>query len=351
MNNEWIETLSQNSAETWLASGVIFAAIFLGLRFALWLIHKRQQSLSTTTALSDIVFQVLGATKTIFIFLGALFFASIGLALPDPLRQIFQMMGIFSLVLQGGFWASVVINSAFDFRLKQELDAGENASVTNLNALKVISRVVLWVVVVLLVLDNIPGVQISALVASLGIGGIAVALAVQNILGDLFASLVIALDKPFVIGDTIQLTEGVGKIEYIGLKSTRVRLISGEQLIVSNTDLLNSRVRNMQKLERRRIVLLLTAAYETPPEVAREIPAILENIVRGLPDLTFDRAHLSVLADFSLTYELVYFVESSDFLLHMNNQQEILLAVHQQFAQKGITIPYPTQTIYLSKSE
>ncbi len=207
-------------------------------------------------------------------------------------------------------------------------------------------KIGVWIFVFLIILDNLPGVEITTLIAGLGIGGIAVGLAVQNILSDLFSSVSIALDKPFVIGDTIKVGEFVGTVESIGLKSTRLRSISGEQLIFTNSDLLSSRIQNFKRLERRRVIFSLGVTYETSTENLEKIPRLVEEIISTKPNVTFDRAHFKEFGAFSLNFEIVYYVDTSDFRYFMDVQQEINLEIFRKFNERGIQFAYPTQVIY-----
>jgi len=198
----------------------------------------------------------------------------------------------------------------------------------------------------LIILDNL-NVEISTLVASLGIGGIAVALALQNILGDLFASLSITLDKPFAIGDFIVVDDFEGDVEDIGLKSTRIRSLSGEELIFSNTDLLSSRVRNFKRLEKRRISFGIGVVYGTPVEKLKKIPGMIEDIISPLENVEFDRTHFKTLGDFSLDFSVVYHVLEPAYAAYLDVQQVINLKIYQRFEEEGIEFAYPTQTVML----
>jgi small-conductance mechanosensitive channel len=204
-------------------------------------------------------------------------------------------------------------------------------------------------VALLLALDNIPGIEVDALIASLGIGGIAVALAAQNILGDLFASLSIVLDQPFVIGDSITVGEYVGTVEHIGLKSTRVRSLTGEQLIFSNSDLLNSRIRNYGRMEERRVSFTLGVTCQTPYEKLVEIPGMIQEIIAAQPQTRFGRAHFKAYGDFSLNFEIVYCMLTSDYDVFMDIQQGINLEILRRFAEEGIELAYPTQTVFVAQ--
>jgi len=204
----------------------------------------------------------------------------------------------------------------------------------------------LWSVVLLLALDNL-GMDVTALVAGLGVGGIAVALAAQNILADLFASISIVLDKPFVLGDFVVLDGFAGSVEHVGLKTTRVRSLTGEQLIFSNTDLLGSRLRNYGRMRERRIVFSVGVTYGTSREKLDKIPGILREAVESVPKARFDRAHFKAFGPSSLDFEIVYWVTLPDYAVYMDSQQAINLRIFDRFAAEGIEFAYPTQTLYV----
>ncbi|MDZ7648234.1 MAG: mechanosensitive ion channel family protein [Cytophagales bacterium] len=211
-----------------------------------------------------------------------------------------------------------------------------------------IVNAVLWSIGLLFIFNNF-GYDVTAIVAGLGIGGIAIALAAQNILGDLFNYFVIFFDRPFEVGDFITVDDKKGTVEYIGLKTTRVKSITGEQLIFSNSDLTNSRIHNFKRMDRRRIVFAFGVIYQTPPPVLEKIPSLVKNIVEAQSEVTFDRAHFQKFAASSLDYEVVYFVEHSDYNQYMDIQQTINMQIFKTFAAEGIEFAYPTQTVYLSK--
>jgi small-conductance mechanosensitive channel len=215
-----------------------------------------------------------------------------------------------------------------------------------MKALIFVIRLVLWSVVALLVLDNL-GVDITALVAGLGVGGIAVALAVQNVLGDLFASLSIVLDKPFVNGDFIAIGDLVGNVEHVGLKTTRVRSLSGEQLVFSNADLLSSRIKNFGRMNERRIAFSIGVTYDTPRETLRQIPEMIKRAVESEDEARFDRSHFKEFGDSALMFETVYYVLVPDYAKYMDVQQAINLSIHEQFEASRIEFAFPTQTLHI----
>lgn len=248
---------------------------------------------------------------------------------------------------QGAFWGSAAISFGI-LRYRQQKMEEDAHSVTTFTALGFILRIILWSFILLLALDNL-GVKITTLVAGLGIGGIAVALAMQNLLGDLFASLSIVLDKPFVIGDFIIVDNYLGSVEYIGLKTTRVRSLSGEQLIFANSDLLKSRIRNFKRMFERRVVFSIGVIYQTPHQKLILIPKIIQEIIEGQEATRFDRAHFKEYGNFSLNYEVVYWVLNSDYNSYMDIQQAVNLEIFRRFEQEGIEFAYPTQVVYVSQ--
>ena len=228
----------------------------------------------------------------------------------------------------------------------RELDGQAKTSVVR--STQVILRTLVWVAAILFVLDNL-GVNISAVLTGLGIGGVAVALAAQAILGDLFNFFVILLDKPFGVGDFIVSDTISGTIEHVGLKSTRIRSISGEMVVVSNTNLLGSRIRNYHDLTKRRVVFKTGVVYGTSPELLKQIPGIVKKAIVSRPKAEFDRCNLAGCGDFSLDFETVYYVTEPDYAAYMSAHEHVLLGVIEGFAAAGIEFAYPTQTVLVKK--
>lgn len=205
-------------------------------------------------------------------------------------------------------------------------------------------RLLVWSVMLLSILANL-GVDITALVASLGVGGIAVALAVQTLLSDLFASLSIGVDKPFEIGDFVVFGSIAGNIEHIGLKTTRIRSLSGEQIVCSNADLLHQTLHNYKRMENRRILFKFGVTYDTPTEKVREISRLVAQIIAQVPDTRFDRAHFQAFGEYQLTFEVVYFVLNSDYNKYMDIQQEINLGLLQGLRDLQVQFAFPTRSV------
>ena len=228
---------------------------------------------------------------------------------------------------------------------QRELEADRGAA-TMMSALGFVVKLALWSALLLIALDTL-GFHVSTLITGLGVGGVAVALAVQNILGDLFASLSIVLDKPFVLGDFVIVDDHLGTVERIGLKSTRVRSLWGEQIVFSNTDLLKSRLRNYGRMFERRIVFPLGVTYQTPRAKLELIPKIIREAIQAQEKTRFDRSHLKEFGDFAINFESVYYVLVPDYNVYMDIQQAINLQIHRRFEEEGIEFAYPTQTLFV----
>ncbi|MCU0760081.1 MAG: mechanosensitive ion channel family protein [Steroidobacteraceae bacterium] len=248
---------------------------------------------------------------------------------------------------QAGLWSTAAALTLLDHKRRTSV-AADRELIGSLGIIGFVARVLIWSVVVLLMLDNL-GVDITALVAGLGIGGIAVALAVQNVLGDLLASLSITFDKPFIVGDFLAVGDFLGSVEYIGIKSTRLRSLSGEQIVISNADLLSSRLRNFGRMAQRRIQFTIGVAYETPVDTLERLPALIRRIVEAEEQTRFDRSHFARFAAASLDVETVYFVLSADYNVYMDIQQRINFAIMRELESLGVEFAYPTQKLWLAR--
>ena len=254
------------------------------------------------------------------------------------------------LVSQLALWANRMVSVAVD-RAFERHRASNPAGATHLMLIGLIARIALWSVALLATLDNL-GINITTLMASLGIGGIAVALAVQNILGDIFSSVSIALDKPFVIGDFIIVDSFMGTVEYVGLKTTRIRSLGGEQIIFSNTELLKNRIRNYKRMQERRVLFEFGIAYETSIENVKRIPKIVADAIAAhKTDTRFDRAHFKGYGESALQFEVVYYVLDPDYNKYMDIQQAINLVMLSRFRELGIAFAHPIRTLYMKPEE
>jgi small-conductance mechanosensitive channel len=332
-----------NSAVAWLTAVAVAVGVFvllLTLRRAIRNYHQRLKR-AGTGSLVEIPLQVLSRTALLFFVVLALFAGIQALELGSTSAHVSTSAITIALFWQAGIWA-VATASAWLERKRRR-----SAALGSIGIIGVIISGVIWSLVVLLTLDNL-GIDITALVAGLGIGGIAVALAVQNIFGDLFASLSITLDRPFVEGDFLVVGDVLGTVETIGIKSTRLRSLSGEQVVMPNADLLGSRVRNYGRMMERRVLFATAVTYETPIEAIERIPRIIRDIVEGQADTRFDRSHFAAHGSTSLDFETVYYVRSPDYNYYMDIQQAINLRLHREFSRLGIEFAYPTQKVLLT---
>jgi small-conductance mechanosensitive channel len=335
-----------NGVAAWLVAAAVllggWGALVLARRL---LIHRLERFAErTSTYLDDLALRALRHTSKTFLLVLALTVATrVALVLPPNVDAAVRLVATIALLLQGARWGNGAIGFWLE-RVTRQRAATDRASLTTIAALGVLARVVLWVLIFLVALDAF-GVDVTALVTGLGIAGVAVALAVQNILGDLLASLSIALDKPFVIGDSIAFEGFNGTVEDIGLKTTRLRSVSGEQIIVANAELLKARIRNYQRQVERRVVFPTALAFDTPPELAERAPAILREIVAAQPSTRLDRSHLAGFGESSLNLETVYFVTTADYGVYMDTQQRIYLEMLRRFRAEGIALAPPPRAV------
>jgi small-conductance mechanosensitive channel len=331
-----------NSLEAWalaLAATVVGGAAMLFVRRYV-LRHVAAHARKTETSVDDFLASMLSRTYFVFIAVFALYVGSTFLDLSAKRELFVGRIAVGALLLQAAIWGDVGLRAWRD-RVRLGSDGERRAS---RSVLTFMLRLALWTIVTLMVLDNF-GINITTLVASLGVGGIAVALATQNILGDLFASLSIMLDKPFEIGDFIIVGEVLGSVEHIGLKTTRLRGLGGEQVVFSNGDLLKSRIHNHKRMETRRNAFVLRVAYGTSEEQLCRVPRILRDIIGAKPNIDFERAHFFRWSEWSLDFEVVYHFRSPDYILHMDAQQDIFLEIYRRFQQEGIQFAHPMSIV------
>lgn len=326
---------------------LVAATLLLGLLLARRLLVSRLDALArrTTNRWDDLLVLLVRRTWTATLLLLPLWTLARGLELPEAVVQGLRVVTVATLALQLATWANLLVVQLLEARVS-ELRGDDPASATTLAGVALVVRGAVGLVIVLLALDNL-GVNISALVAGLGIGGVAIALATQNILGDLFASLSIVLDKPFVVGDFIVVGDLMGTVERVGLKTTRLRSLSGEQLVFSNADLLGSRVRNYKRMAERRVVFTIGVTYGTTEAALERMPGMLREIVTGEDEVRFDRAHLRSFDDSAITFEVVYYVLSPDYNRFMDIQQSINFQLVRRLRAAGVDFAFPTRTVYL----
>jgi small-conductance mechanosensitive channel len=347
---DWLDyQVLGNPLREWAVSVALLAVALAALFLVRRLLRGRLQKLADTydAMFFKVLGHVVGQSKGWFLLIIA---ANVSLRRIEGSETFGLVIGrllVVGLLVQLGIWAVAGLSRFMALRREREL-VEDASAVAAMDIVSFLTRVGVWAIVFLLVLDNL-GVNITALVAGLGVGGIAVALAAQSIISDLFASLSIVLDRPFVLGDFLVIDDYYGNVEKVGLKTTRVRSLSGEQLVFSNNDLLNSRIRNYGQMVERRIVFTIGVVYQTPYEKLAELPGIIEDIIVKQDSARFDRAHFQRFGDYSLNFEVVYYVESADYRLYMDIQQAVNLEIFRRFAEQGIEFAYPTQTLFVER--
>lgn len=342
--------VANNSLLSWLIAAAIALAIIVVAAIVRYLLSSQFKRLARRheRPIWSIAAALVERTRWLFILILGLFAGSFVLEMPVATRAISNTVMTITLLIQAGIWVAAAAKILIDQYQQKQL-VRDPASVTTLNILSFITRVSIWIVVMLLILDNL-GINITALVAGLGIGGIAVALAVQNVLGDLLASLSIVLDKPFVVGDFLLIGELAGTVEHVGLKTTRLRSLSGEQLVFANSDLLASRIRNFGRMYERRSLFTLGVTYQTSRDKLERIPRIIQEVIEGQSNVRFDRSHFKEYGDYALLFETVYYINSANYNEYMDIQQAINLAIFEQFEKEGVEFAYPTRTLFVTQS-
>lgn len=323
--------------------GITIIKIFKGT-----LLNRLQAWASkTTTIIDDFLVDTVKNKLPPLLYFGVFYLSVQGLTLGPTLDKVIKIFGSILLTIIGvSFVLAIIIYSLEIYWVKKEKDVAKKQA---LKGILTVIKFVVWSLAAIILLDNL-GIKISALVAGLGIGGIAIALAAQAILGDLFSYFSIFFDRPFEIGDFIITGDCLGTVEHIGIKTTRIRSLGGEQLIFPNTDLTNSRVRNYKRMSNRRVVFQLGVTYDTSLQHLKEIPVIIKDIIKAVNDTEFDRAHFLSYGDFSLVFEVVYYVIGREYNKYMDIQQEINFRIKEEFDKRGIEFAFPTQTLYLNKT-
>jgi small-conductance mechanosensitive channel len=342
--------LAGNSPIRWALAAVLLVAVWIGLRGLRSLGRRRLRAFAerTTNVFDDILSDLVAGVRTPLMLVVGVWAGAQVLALPDAVARAIDTGFTLILILQVGLWGNRALQVAVrHYRDQEGMDGGRK---TTLSALTFLGRLTLFSLLLLLALENL-GVDITALLAGIGIGAVAIGLALQNILSDLFASLSIILDKPFEIGDFIIVDDLMGTVENVGLRTTRVRSLSGEQLVFANNDLLTSRIRNYKRMQERRVVFAVGVEYGTPSDTLRALPGVIREIVEARQPVRFDRAHFKGFGAFSIDFEVVYWMLDPDYATFMDVQQEINLALVDAFEERGVAFAFPTQTIHLQRAD
>jgi small-conductance mechanosensitive channel len=347
----FITSLDISLANAAFALGVAVAS-FIVIHALLALFRKRICALDDERAhrpIAEVLRQTLARTSTLAVLATAILIGLSVLDLPPPWDQRLRHLWFLTLGAQLALYLhrAIAITARRYFRVHGH--GAEDQQVTVAHTLLIWAlQWSVWTVFLLAMLSNL-GIDVSTFIASLGIGGVAIALAVQNILGDLFASLSIAVDKPFEVGDTIATAEFSGTVEHVGLKTTRIRADSGEQVVIANAELLRKIVRNYKRMTSRRVVYAVRAHPGTPPALAAKVPPALRAIVEKKDKVRFDRAHLKTLDQDFIEFEVVYYMLDANYLLFMDTQQAVILESMQMFADLGVSTATPPRRLLLDQ--
>jgi small-conductance mechanosensitive channel len=334
------------SLKLWLLGIATLALVYVALALAQRLALRRLDRIAATTSTQwdDLATELIRRTRPYFLFAIALWAAT---RVTGPLfgtSAVLRAAGIIIVLLQAGVWGNGIIGfAAKEYLRKRAADSGTR---TTILAVGFAARFALWGLLLVTALQNF-GVDVTALITGLGIGGIAIALAVQNILGDLFAALAIILDKPFVVGDFIIVDHVKGTVEHVGLKTTRVRSLGGEVVVLGNADLLKSRISNYRHMQERRVVFHVDVTYDTPPDTVDRIPTIIREVVESHPPTRFDRCHFLTWMDSSLRIETVYYVLDPDYNRFAAIQHAINVDLLRRFAAERIEFAFPTRMVHM----
>jgi len=330
-------------------------AAFVVILFGLWVfkaqVVKRLKKLAvkTKTKIDDLLVKILASAGwPIFYLLLSFYLALKFVNRPKIIDKIIYYL----LLIIVTYLFLKTAGSLIEYTTKRVIEKKQKEDKTvdesMIRLLSKVLKILLWVVAAVLILSNF-GYDVSALIAGLGIGGVAVAFAFQRILEDIFASFSIYFDKPFQVDDFIVIGTDMGTVKHIGIKTTRIQTLQGQELVISNKELTTARVNNYKKMSRRRIVFTFGVTYETPTEKLKKIPALVKKIIDNNKLTETDRVHFKEFADSSLNYEVVYYINSSEYNDYMDSQQEINLKIKEVFEKEKIEMAYPTQTIFVKK--
>lgn len=338
-------TFLGNTLGQWALAGASAFAVLIVLLSARRIVRAQLGKLAGAPQhrLLELPLTVASRTTVAFIVLVALYVGLHALSLPSRASTLAATLFTIGAFWQAGLWATTAAIVFLEQRAERALSL-DRAALGTLGIIRFIARLTIWSLVLLLTLANL-GVQIGPLLAGLGIGGIAVALATQSVLGDLFASLAITLDRPFVVGDAIAVDDFSGTVEYIGVKSTRLRSVTGEQIVIPNANLMNSRMRNHSRLRERRVVLTLSVGPDTSADKLRRIPELMRSQIEVHPQVRFDRAHLTKIAPNAFDFEAVYHVKLPDPHLHMDIQQAVILGLLEALEREGVVLAGRTRPV------
>lgn len=341
-------TFFGNTGGDYLTAAGIFVALFvIFLVFDKYVIvYLKRKSAKTKFEWDDLATDFLNAIHWQFYAFIAFYVSTLSLTISETPKKILG----FLLIVFVAYYVAQGFSRVVDYFTKRQLakrkNNGQPENTSMIKVFGVLFKVVLYVVIFLMALANL-GIEITPLIASLGIGGIAIAIALQSVLADLFAAFAIYFDKPFNEGDFIIVGNDMGTVKQIGIKTTRIQTLQGQELSISNSDLTNSRVNNYKRMTERRVVFKIGVEYSTSTKKLKRVNEIIKKSVETTKNARFDRTHFFEFGDFSLMYEIVYYVKSPDYSVYMDTQQEINFKIREAFEKEKIVFAFPTQTIHV----
>lgn len=352
--NTWneflVSNLLNNSIQDYLFAILIFFGVMIVLKiFKIYIINiLKKFAKRTKTQMDDIILEVLNAIHWPFYVLFSLYLALQFVVISEFLAKITSKVILLVFV----YYSIVALNRIIDHfskeSIKKKKSSDDYKNTSMIRILSTIGKGFVWIMGLLFTLSNF-GIQITPIIASLGIGGIAIAFALQNILEDLFSSFTIYFDEPFKEGDFIVIGTDKGTVKKVGMKSTRIQTLQGEELIISNKELTTTRISNFKKMEKRRIVFNFGVEYGTPSTKLKKINTMITKIINDVPDVDFDRCHFKKFGDFSLDYEVVYYVNMNDYTVYMDKQQDMNFKIKEALEKIKVEMAFPTQTIHLKQ--
>ncbi len=346
-NTFWSNNFFGNEVQEYaIAVAVFFGLVIFFSLFQKILLHRLEKlAKKTKTDIDDALIEIFKTIRPPFYYFIAFYVGVRSLDFPNLVNQIVGTVIIIWAIFLAVKAVQILISYVFKKKIDQEGNRGTKSA---LSAINIIIKILLWSLGLLMILSNL-GINVTSLMAGLGIGGIAFAFALQNILSDLFSSFAIHFDKPFVEGDYIVIGEHSGTVEKIGIKTTRIRALQGEEIVVSNNELTSARIQNFKNMKERRATFTIGVTYETENEKLKRIPSIIEAIIKDVDNARFDRSTFKEFADSSLNFETVYYITSNEYKEYMETLQEINFKIREVFENERIDMAYPTQTLFIKK--
>lgn len=300
----------------------------------------------TKTKLDDEILKNIKLPLYLFIIVTGFYYTIEPLSFIQPFTDTVALLFVIIEILLATFVVTRIVNVLVSWYHEKQKEKKRDLSDHLIFILRKIIHLIIYLFAFFIIL-YVFEIDLSGVVVGLGVGGIAIAFALQNILGDVFSAFTIYFDRPFEIGDYITIGSDAGVVKKIGIKSTRIQTLQGEELVVSNHELVNTRIRNFKKMKKRRITFTFGVIYDTPQEKLKKIPDIVKKILSSLNLAELDRVHFKEFGSFSLTFEVVYYIKSKDYNRYMDTQQEINLEIKKAFEKEGIEMAFPTQTVFL----